>query len=270
MSRAFFAIGTEQGRYRPRPKSEFISTRDASTFQHFRQMSSRFSPPPSPGTSRRTLSISRRPPSQLKHMYTPYPLPGKSLNLRPGSVESDPSSHLPPLQSSDCLKYFHEFNDLRYDAHMRHLPEQYRFIYPPRLLSDNPESFLELQRHVSDPSVNHHWYMWMHQVRDFITEFERAVSLMGQEVEAYLKLTEAEKMTFRRIDNLDSYSTQGVNEFVEKHLNRAIQIVSARSKGTHPQKMVDYETEFGGLKKRYERAHDERRRWTRLKLGYRF
>ena len=108
-----------------------------------------------------------------------------------------------------------------------------------------------------------------------ITEWERAVGMMGKEVEIYLSLRESERQTAQRIDDLNTSSTQGVNGFVEMHLDRGIQIakgvVASAGNGLELKEwtrwgelMVEFET----WKAKYENLHEERRRWTRMKLGY--
>jgi len=177
---------------------------------------------------------------------------------------------LPALTPKDLIDYFNNLNDLRNNPETRNLPEQYRFIYPPSLL--DPSEISSLQAHITHPWVRPLWLRWMDEVRDLINEWERAVGMMGKEVETYLALTENEKLAYKRIDDLNTSSTQGVNQFIELHLERAIQIVKVPRKGNaiNDSKFPELGVEFENLKAKYANLHVERRKWTRLKLGYNY
>lgn len=177
-------------------------------------------------------------------------------------------SPLPPLTPKDLIDYFNNLNDLRRNPETRTLPEQYQYIYPPSLLQ--PSEISSLQAHITHPWIRPLWLGWIEEIKNLIDEWERAVGMMGKEVEVYLSLSENEKLAYRRIDDLNSSSTQGVNQFIELHLERAIQIVKAPRKGIpiSTSKFPELATEFENLKVRYTNLHGVRRKWTRLKLGY--
>jgi len=167
------------------------------------------------------------------------------------------------------VDYFSELNELRNLSGARILPPQYRFIYPRELLE--PDELPKLQLHITHSSIHVHWRQWLDEIRDLIGEWERAVGMMGKEVETYLGLPENEKAAFKHIDDLNSYTVQGVNKFIELHLDRAIQILKAPRKGSSPpldSKLLELGTELDNLKAKYANLHEERRKWTRLKLGY--
>ena len=177
---------------------------------------------------------------------------------------------LPNLTPRDLIDYFNNLNDLRSNPETRSLPEQYRYIYPPSLLE--PSEISSLQAHIMHPWIRPLWLRWMDEIRNLINEWERAVGMMGKEVEKYLALTENEKLSYKRIDDLNTSSTQGVNQFIELHLERAIQIVKAPRKGNaiNTSKFMELGVEFESLKAKYANLHVERRKWTRLKLGYNY
>ncbi|KAF8474823.1 hypothetical protein BDZ91DRAFT_711815 [Kalaharituber pfeilii] len=269
MSRSF--SGAEQGNLRPRPKSDFFITPRASSTHYIRATggSSRI---PSYASSEKGHYAKNHPkarPPSLQHIYTLYALP--SMKPEGAGVETTERIELPLLTSKDLVNYFNEFNDLRNLPDTRSIPEQYRYIYPPSLL--NPLDLCALRAHLLEPSIYQHWLRWMNQINELINGWEKAVFMMRKAVETYLELPETKKQAFGRIDDLNSSSTQGVNQFVELHLNRAVDITKA-SNTVHGmrdvQKLDPLGSEFESWKIKYESLHEERRKWTRVKLGYRF
>lgn len=230
-----------QYKIRERPQSEiFIPSRSSSSPLYTLRNS------PLTPTFNREIGT----PKLLKQVFRAYSLPSSIANPRRGSIMEVDIIQQPQLPALT--------------------PEQYRFIYPPSLL--DPSEITSLQAHITHPLVRPLWLRWIGEVRDLINEWERAVGMMGREVGAYLALTENEKLAYKRIDDLNSSSTQGVNQFIELHLERAIQIVKAPRKGNtiNTSKFPELAVEFENLKMKYENLHVERRKWTRLKLGYNY
>jgi len=244
--------GGEHGKVRQRPKSDMFAPKRAST--GFVSRGTRPFVLPADGE---VLPARPRP---LKQRFTAYSLPSPTQRVQ-----------LLSLTSKDLMDYFSELNDLRNVSGSRVLPEQYRFIYPPGLLQ--PAEWSKLLLHITHSCIHVHWQQWLDEIKDLISEWEKAVGMMGKEVETYLSLSENEKAAFKHIDDLNSYTVQEVNKFIELHLDRAIQILKAPRKGNTPpldSKLLDLGTELDNLKAKYANLHEERRKWTRLKLGYKY
>ncbi|KAF8459069.1 hypothetical protein BGX38DRAFT_318010 [Terfezia claveryi] len=253
-----------QFKMRERPHSEIFIPNRSSSSPLYTLRNSPLTP---------TFNREIGPPKLLKQVFRAYSLPSSIANPRRGcimEVDIIQQPQLPALTPKDLIDYFNNLNDLRSNPETRSLPEQYRFIYPPSLL--DPSEITSLQAHITHPLVRPLWLRWIGEVRDLINEWERAVGMMGREVGAYLALTENEKLAYKSIDDLNTSSTQGVNQFIELHLERAIQIVKAPRKGNtiNTSKFPELAVEFENLKVKYENLHVERRKWTRLKLGYNY
>lgn len=250
MSRRFFD-GSEN--IRPRSKSEIlIPTRPSSSIY--------------PARNRPVLPAANRDvrPRLLKQRFNAYSLPVSTSSPRLGS-------QLPDLTPKELIDYFTELNDLRVASGLRVFPDEYRYIYPLALLQ--PSEISSLQAHILHPSIHVHWRKWLDEIKDLISEWERAVCILGKEVQEYLELPEGKKSTYKRIDDLNSSTTQGVNQFIELHLDRAVQIVKAprRNSGqSFDSKFLELGAELESWKAKYANLHEERRKWTRMKLGYKY
>lgn len=245
--------GAEHTKGRSRPKSDMFAPKRASSGFVSRGTRPSFMLP----VDGEVLPVRPRP---LKQRFTAYSLPSPTQRIQ-----------LLSLTSKDLIHYFSELNDLRNVSGARVLPEQYRFIYPPGLLQ--PSELSKLQLHITHPWIHVHWRQWLDEIKDLIGEWEKAVGMMGKEVETYLGLPENEKAAFKHIDDLDSYTVQEVNKFIELHLDRAIQILKAPRRGSSPpfdSKLLELGTELDNLKAKYTNLHEGRRKWTRLKLGYKY
>ena len=267
---AKFYDGSEYIRHRPRPKSDILIPSRASSSALYSLRNSPLTP---------TFNREPPPPKLLKHMFSVYSLPSSSSHPRRASVmeidTAHPKTPLPPLTPKDLVDYFNFHNDLRKNPVTRTLPEQFRYIYPPSLLQ--PSDLSSLQAHVSHPWIRPVWLRWMDEIRYLVNEWERAVGMMGKEVERYLTLSESEKLSHKRIDELNSSSIQGVNQFIEMHLDRAIRMAKAPAVGAvigssdiSTIKFQELAVEFENLKAKYANLQEERRKWTRLKLGYNY
>jgi len=264
MYRRLDVLDTSQIKPRQRLRSEiFIPNRPSS--------SPLYTPRNNPLTP--TFNRGAGPPKLLKQMFRPYSLPSSITSPQRGSIMEVDMIHqpqLPAMTPKDLIGYFNNLNDLRSNSETRSLPEQYQYIYPPSLLE--PSEISSLQAHITHPCIRPLWLRWMGEVRDLISEWERAVGMMGKEVVSYLALSESEKLAYKRIDDLNTSSTQGVNQFIELHLERAIQLVKEPRKGNaiNTSKFLELGMEFENLKAKYVNLHVERRKWTRLKLGYNY
>lgn len=272
MQSRYHDVGAEHSRSRQRPKSDILIPHRSSSSPLYSIRNSPLTP-----TFNRELS---NPPKTLKHLFSAYSLACSSSHPRRASImemDTAPKAPLPELTPKDLMDYFNLHNDLRKHPGTRSLPEQYRYIYPSSLLQSS--EITSLQAHIAHPSIRPLWLRWMEEIRFLVSEWERAVGMMGKEVERYLMLSESEKQLYKRIDELNSSSIQGVNQFIEMHLDRAIRIVSkvpvfegleGTNLNPNMSKFPELTVEFENLKAKYANLQEERRKWTRLKLGYNY